>query len=703
MWALAVAGAVALAYMPVYHAGYIWDDDAHVTRPELMSLQGLWRIWFELGATQQYYPVLHSAFWLEHWVLGSGAMGYHVVNVALHATVACLFAVVLKRVLGEGRSILANFPTRQTDPAASLKPKANIRIGSGLAPVKPAAAIGSAAGSLAADRNPLCGVEWLAALLFAVHPVCVESVAWISEQKNTLSAVFYLLAAWLYLEWRNTGSSRKRLYVWATAGFVLALLAKSVTATLPGGLLVVLWWRQRKLSWRADVCPLLPWFAAGISAGLFTAWVEHSAIGAKGAQFDFSWSQRCLIAGRAAFFYLGKLLWPTHLSFIYPRWPVGAQPFWLWVYPAAALASLTVLVFARRARGLLAASLYFLGTLFPALGFVNVYPFVFSFVADHFQYLASLGFFSILAAGWGLWNRAAAAERGTGPGRPIGGVGRRLPIAAAAGAVAILGSMTWNQCRAYRNQETLYTATLRENPDCWLAHDNLGVVLEQEGRTDEAIAHYRKALILKPDYPEGYNNLGNALARIGRRSEAIDQYARALSVRPGFAVAEFDWGNALGDSGRYAEAAIHYGNALRLRHEYPEAEYRLASALANSGKIGEALAHYARAIALRPDYAEAEANLGLALAMLGRADESRAHIDRAVRLKPDYAEAHAYLGFVLAKLGRPEAAVAEFKAALRLNPRDADVHFQLASALKALGRFSEAAEELQMAERAARR
>ncbi|MGD1031044.1 MAG: tetratricopeptide repeat protein [Opitutaceae bacterium] len=655
--AAALAAAVLAAYWPVYRAGFIWDDDAHVTRPDLRSLSGLWRIWTEIGATQQYYPVLHSAFWIEHRLWGDSAFGYHLLNVLLHATAACLFAAVLVRL----------WKNPQGSPGAD----------------------GPASQSAVFRRSAPRGIQWLAALLFALHPVCVESVAWISEQKNTLSAVFYLLSAWAFLGWKDGGAGRRRLYALATAAYVLALLTKSVTATLPAALLVVLWWRDGGLSWKRHVLPLVPWLAAGGSAGLFTAWIERGTIGAQGAQFDFSWAQRCLIAGRAACFYAGKLVWPFHLSFVYPRWPVEGGSALLWLYPAAVASSILILAFAVRARGPMAAALYFLGTLFPALGFINVYPFVFSFVADHFQYLASLGVFALGASGWSLWHRRART--------PL------IPAAAAAALVLVLGFLTWRQCRVYRDQETLYSATLAENPDCWLAHDNLGVVLEHTGRPAEAVLHYREALRLKPDYPEAYNNLGNALARMGRWTEAEAQYAQAIRVRPGFAVAELDWGNALSDSGRYPEARAHYENAIRLHPDYPEAEYRLANALANSGRIDDAMAHYARAIRLRPDYPEAEANLGLALATAGRPQDALAHIREAVRLRPGYAEAHTYLGIALSRLGRYDDAVREYTEALRLNPGSAETHYQLGLALRALGRISDATDQFEAAEHPAQR
>jgi hypothetical protein len=226
IWQFAVIFIVAIAaYWPALGAGFVWDDDGFVTRPEMQSLHGLWRIWFDVGSTEQYYPVLHSAFWLEHRIWGGAAGGYHLTNVLLHAASACLLAAILRR------------------------------------------------------WWPMRGA-FLAALLFALHPVCAESVAWIAEQKNTLSTAFYLAAALMYL--RFDEERKPRRYLAGLALFALALLSKSVAASLPAALLVVIWWRRGKLSWNRDIFPLLPWFALGAGTGLFTAWVERKFVGAQG-------------------------------------------------------------------------------------------------------------------------------------------------------------------------------------------------------------------------------------------------------------------------------------------------------------------------------------------------------------------------------------------------------------------------------------
>lgn len=283
--------AVLIAYQPAWHGLRIWDDDAHITRPELRSWGGLWRIWFELGATQQYYPLAHSAFWAQAALWGDHLLGYHLLNIVLHALSSFLLVVALRRL--------------------------------------------SAPGAL------------LAGVVFALHPIQVESVAWMSELKNTLSGVFYFAALLSYLSFDR--ARRSKPYLLALAFFVLALLTKSVTATLPAGLLVIFWWKRGTLSWERDIRPLLPFFVLGAIAGAFTSWAERSLIGATGSQFNFSPLERLLIAGRAFTFYLRQLLWPADLIFIYPRWKIDAAVWWQYLFPLA-VAALIFIAWRFRAR-----------------------------------------------------------------------------------------------------------------------------------------------------------------------------------------------------------------------------------------------------------------------------------------------------------------------------------------------------------------
>lgn len=519
-WAsFVIFAAVFASYAPALRASFVWDDEAHVTRPALRSVAGLWRIWSEPGATQQYYPLLHSLFWLEEKLWGGDALGYHVVNVLLHASASVLFALVLRRL---------------TIPGA-----------------------------------------WLAAFLFALHPVHVESVAWISEQKNTLSALFYLAAALAYL--RFDAERRHEIYLAAFGFFILGLLTKTVVATLPAALLVVFWWRRGSLSWSRDVQPLLPWFALSLAAGLFTAWAERKLIGAEGAAFDLTLAQRCLLAGRAVWFYLGKLFWPEGLTFFYPRWTLDASDFLPWLPLVGLLAVVGALVYFRaRSRAPAAVLLLFVGSLFPVLGFFNVYPFQYSFVADHFQYLASL---AVLAL-------AAAALARLGPFAPLA-------------CIVALAALTFQQSQIYRDAPTLYRAVLARNPDSWIAHNNLGKELIERKALPDAIAHLESAIALRPDYAEAWNNLGLAVTQAGRPREAIPYLESSIRLKPNVYQAHNNLGIALASAGRPEEAVRAFARAAALNPRMPNIHENWAKALVLAGRRAEADEHFALAARLR--------------------------------------------------------------------------------------------------------
>ncbi|MFO1448856.1 MAG: tetratricopeptide repeat protein [Opitutaceae bacterium] len=587
------------AYWPALRGELLWDDAGHVTRPDLQSASGLGRIWFEPGATQQYYPLLHSAFWLEHQLWGDATLGYHLVNVLWHATAACLFAGLLRRLSVRGAT--------------------------------------------------------LAAFVFALHPVAVESVAWISEQKNTLSLVAYLAAALAWLRFED--DRRPARYAVATAWFVAALLTKTVTATLPAALLVLGWWRRGSVSWRRDVVPLLPWFGLGIAAGLGTAWIETTQIGASGGDFALGPVERVLLAGRVVWFYLGKLVWPAGLAFFYPRWTIDASTGWLWLSLAATVAVLGLGVgwSRRRERGLLAAALLYGGTLFPVLGFVNVYPFVFSYVADHFQYHASLVMIAFLTAAatrgfaWLAWPRWSGAV-------------------VAAGVLALFAGLTWRQSATYRDEFALYEASLAQTPDSWVARLNLGVALLDAGRTAEALPHLRRADELKPDFPETLNSLANALIQSGRAAEAEPLLRRAIALHPRFDAAHNTLGTSLMALGQTAAGVEAFRRAVDLNPHRVAARVNLGWALANSGRTDEALVQLAQARREEPENADAEYKSGLVRVLTRRMAEAEPHFRRAVQLAPGQAEYRQSLGLTLLDLGRPAEAAAQFEAALDIAP-----------------------------------
>lgn len=626
-WMVVLVFAITLlAYLPSYSGSFLWDDDGHITKPELRSIVGLVRIWTEPAATQQYYPLLHSAFWLEHHLWGDHPLGYRLFNVLLHASAACLFAALLRRLAVPG--------------------------------------------------------AWLAAFVFALHPVCVESVAWITEQKNTLSLVFYLAAAIAYLRFDDT--RRPASYILATGFFLASIFSKTVTVTLPAALLVVFAWRGGWTASRRQLAPLSLWLVLGLSAGVFTIWVERTLIGAQGEDFALSLAERGLLAGRVVWFYLGKLFWPADLIFIYPRWTVSSALVAQYAFPVALVALLTVLAAQLpRTRGLLAASLLFVGTLAPALGFINIYPFIFSFVADHFQYHACLAVIAITCAG-------------------LTTLSVRFPPFIVAIAtlflVTTLGLLTARHSKIFVSNLALFDATIRKNPASWMAYSNLGTVLNDKGEHATALHVLQKAHELRPD-AQAENNLGYTLTKVGRAHEGLAHLERALFLQPAFAEAHNNRGIALVALRQNVEAVAAFQTALNLRPNYAVARFHLGLATAHAGGSEEAIAHFERALQLDPAYADAELHWGIGLLLLKRFPEAVPHFERAIALRPDVPEYPEMYGRALANVGRTEEAIARYRAALAIAPDFADAHFNLGLALQEVGEFRAAAEHQAEAQR----
>lgn len=611
--------AVFLTYQPVWKATLIWNDIDYVTDPALQNAKGLFRIWFEPGATEQYYPVLHSAFWLQHKIVGDSAPAYHLINIGLHALAACLFYFVLRRL--------------------SLRP------------------------------------AWLPAILFALHPVCVESVAWISEQKNTLSLCLYLAAALGWLRYRETCLLRH--YGVATLWFILAILSKSVTATLPAALLVIAWWKNGRLEFRKDVAPLLPWFFAGASVGLFTAWVEFSIIGASGGSFTLSFLERGLLAGRVICFYVGKLCWPVEIVFFYPRWQMNAFN-WLQYTPllAVTVALIVSYLTRKRTRAPLAVCLLFAGGLFPVLGFFNIYAFNFSYVADHFQYLPALVVFTAI---------------GTGFQKISSRSGKHLSAAVVLAVCLLLSFKSCSLAASYKNLHVFYRTILERNPDAWMAHANLGNLLLQEGNLPEALGHLLDARRLQPGHPDIETSLGVAYTRLGQREEAAAAFKQALRQSPGNLATNYSYANFLLAEGNLDEALVHLQRALALEIRAVEINEKIGSILLAKDRFQEALVYFQKTAQLNPARAEAYNNLGLCYAGLHKLDESLASFDRALELNPTSADILVNKGLTQAKNDRIQDAIAAMERALTLQPDNIEACENLVALLESEGRFAESA------------
>lgn len=652
--------AVLIVYSPVWHAGFIWDDDAHVTaNPVIVGPQGLKEIW--TSAKANYFPLTMTSFWVQHALWGLDPRPYHFVNVAQQAICAVLLFLVLARLRVRGAT--------------------------------------------------------LGAALWALHPVQVESVAWISELKNTQSCLFFLLAVWFFLRWLQpeAGLARRRDYALALVSAALAMLSKTSTVMLPVVLGLVWWWVS---AWRwRNAIRLLPFLALSLGASGWTIWEQKVNSMASGADWQHSIFERLTLCGEVVWFYLGKLAWPHPLIFIYPRWELEAARLTAWLPLLAFLAVAVGLTWRRdgRARPWFFAGAYFAVSLFPVMGFFDVFYFRYSFVADHFQHLASMGPLALAGAGLARARLSLLAAR---PGWRVGWAA--LPV-------LVLAALAWRQCALYRDSHTLWSDTVAHNPRAWIGHVNLGVGLVARGQYETALEHYRSALRLRPDAPEIQTNLGAAWLHLGRHGEAVPILEAATRSKPDLHAAWNLLGLAYAGTGRPVEAERAFTTALRLKADFAPARFnygnllaeqqrsgeaiaqldaavasgadpavqklarrRLAGLLVAAGRGGESIGHFETLLAQDPTDGESRLALAGQLFQSGRAGEAAAHFEVLARQQPESAELRNNLGSALVTIGRHAEAVAVYQEALRLRPDFVDARANLAIALARSGRIAEA-------------
>jgi tetratricopeptide (TPR) repeat protein len=679
-------GLVVATYLPALSGDWLWDDDLHVTaNPTIIGPLGLQEIWTTAAAN--YFPLVLTNFWVQHALWGLDPWPYHLVTLLFHAGAGVLLWRVLLRLGVPG--------------------------------------------------------AWLGAALWALHPVQVESVAWICELKNTQSAVFFLLAVRSWLQSIEIGRVGRglpptsdfgvsgvkpdlqpnRCCAFAFLWTVAAILSKPSAVMLPVVFALVWWWRRGGMPRWRELLWLAPFFLLSAAAAFWTVWEQRVHSGATGPEWDVSWPGRFIIAGKVIWFYLGKLAWPHPLIFIYERWQIDAtQP--LAFLPLLAAGAGLILLWRTRTpagRAAFLAAALFVTLLFPVLGFFDVFFFRYSYVGDHFQHLASMAPLALAAAGATVgWARLAAktcsnparesasseggalspprtacGADGAAPSEPgswmsIKFASRRSARVAAALLLLGLGALTWRQCDVYASRETLWRSTVAANPQAVMAWLNLGDTLAKLQRHDEAIACFSRAAEINPNDPSAYNDLGCALIIVGRPDAAVPALERSIRLRPANAEAYNNLGNALRDLGRIPDAIARYEQALRLRPDYPEARNNLGCELAAAGRAGEALVHFREALRLQPDNPEAHGNLANALRSLGRLDAAFTHYARALRLKPDYPEAHQNYGLALVKAGRAADALAHFEAAVRLAPNMVEARLNLGTSFATAGRWPEA-------------
>jgi tetratricopeptide (TPR) repeat protein len=602
--ALAIVAAGWLVFQPALSGGWLWDDNILVTdHVELRNLPGLEKIW----TAKQDWPLTMTLFWIEWQVWGKHPAGYHVCNLALHLACGLLVWRLFSRL----------------------------------------------------------GLRWawLGGLLFVVHPLAVETTAWISETKNTLSLLFFLLSLDAWLDYDGKGG--RRFYALSLFLYLAALLAKTSVVMLPAVLLLHAWWKRGRIE-RREIAEMIPYVLIAMLFGARTLYLQsHDGIGAD-PQTSGGLLTRLADAPVAWLFYLGKFLAPVGLLPVYPRWREdGFLPVRLFL-PVAALVLGGWWIARRKWGGHAALGLgFFTLNLFPVLGilwmkYLNVSP-----VADHFVYLPMIGLIGLAVAG---------LEQIEADLKPVA---RPWGLAAVAVVMLVLALGSRAQAGLFVDRPTLWAHTLAHNPDAWPALNDLGNDLLAEGRVAEALEAYRRAL---KDYPESTDvltNLGNVSARMGRLAEAERDYREALRVHPDELNAHIGLGNVFLQTGRTDEAVAQYQLALDLDPDSTDARYNLGNALQQEGHFPEAAQQYGLALAGRPRDAAIWTNLGAALQEMGRASEAMDDYQKALQIDPQSAEAHASLGSALQQAGKIPEAVAQYEIALQINPGLADVRHDL--------------------------
>ena len=620
---------VVVSYLPaMLWGGFVWDDNIFTNAESVRDISGLWKIWLApstIGEEAHYWPLVYTTFWIEHKLWGFDPTGYHIVNVLLHLANVLLLWHLLRRLAVSG--------------------------------------------------------AWMVAAVFAVHPLHVESVAWVIERKDVLSGLFFLAAVLAWMRFVEQPSRGR--YAGPLVLYVAGMLSKSIVVTLPVALLIWHWWKQGRVT-STDLLRLVPFGVVGLIIAVgdlsFYRSVDAGSLG-------YSLTERTLIAARALWFYMGKLLWPSDLAVIYPLWDIRVADPLAWGYPLAAVALTVALWYFRPqfGRGPLAGALFFAVMLSPVLGFVDHEYMEYAFVADRFQYLAGIGVMAVVicAIAYGvrrlstLWHKGALGVAGM--------------------VLVVLGVLTWRQASIYRDDETLNRHIIALNPQARNAHLGLGVALYKQARYEEALEAIRVAVEQTPDFSKAHVNLSAILHKLGRYEEALEAIRVAVEQTPDFSEAHANLGLILYELGRYEEAEIHLRRAIALDPQARDAHLNLGAVLYEQERYEEALKVARVAVEQAPDFFKAHVNLVAVLSGLDRFEEAETHLHRALALKPQDVALSQKLAAKLAEMFMPQERykeaidiLAQAAALDPASPQAAELHFLMGMAAEESGQ-SEAA------------
>jgi len=610
-----------------------YDDDRYVTEnPHVYrGLTGENVVWaFTTGHAANWHPMTWLSHQLDCRLFGLNAGAHHMTNVLLHAANTVLLFLVLRR---------------------------------------------------------MTGVAWrsgFVAALFALHPLHVESVAWVAERKDVLSTLFWLLTMWAYVGYVHKPGVWR--YVPVIVLFALGLMAKPMLVTLPFALLLLDYWplgrlgdsvsgaeKKTRIYWR-PVYEKIPLFVFAASSCVVTFLVQRRG-GAMEEMRGVTLPDRVANAGVAYARYILKMVWPRNLAVHYP-YPLDGVPLWQIVAATVILGSVTVLAvrLIRRCPYFGVGWAWYLGTLVPVIGIVQVGHHA---LADRYTYVPLIGLFIMVA-----WGVPDLVERVRYRHAALGAMAVTL--------ISALSVCTWFQIQYWRDSVTLFEHTLRVSPGSALIHYNLGYVLAEQGKADAAIEHFSQAILIRPDYTSARIHLGAALFGQGKTAQGIEQLSKAVSQQPDNVLARYNLGAAMLSQGRDDEAVEQFSEVLRLDPDNADALYNIGNAMAGGGKLDEAIRYYSEAVRINPDYGQAHNSLGIAMAKQGRFREAAGHFEQAVRIDPKNADPYCNMGYLLVEEGKLEAAVTYFEQAARINPDYVTGLTSLGTALAEQGKVDEA-------------